>query len=154
MASLARAWPAALSALLAALAFPPLNLGLLVFIALAPWFLSLREATGKGAVRSGLLFGFLFMGFQMHWLQPMVQRWTGSFGLSLVPPFLAALATMIFFGMAAWLIRVCWQRNWPILIPLVWAGMESVRAYCPGLSFPWAHLGTPLWPSPSLTQLA
>ncbi len=154
MASLVRAWPAILSALLVALAFPPLNLGLLVFIALAPWIASLRETTGKGAFKSGLVFGFLFIGFQMHWLQPLVMRWTQSFGLSLVPVTLASLIGMFYFGLCGFLIHVCWRRKWPWLIPVVWAGIEVFRAYCPGLAFPWGHMGTPLWPYPALIQLA
>jgi len=154
MAFLVRAWPAALSAFLVAVAFPPVNFGLLVFIALAPWLVSLQSTTGKGAFKSGLTFGVLFIGFQMNWLQPLVYRWTQSTGLSLVPTVLAPLIGMFYFGLCGFLIHVCWRRKWPWMIPIVWAGIEVFRAYCPGLAFPWGHLGTPLWPFPALIQLA
>jgi len=154
MASLVRAWPALLSAALMFAAFPPFNLSLLVFVALAPWFVSLRKTTGWGAFRSGYIFGFVFLAFAMSWLQPLAFRWTGVTALSLVPAILAPLIGGFYFSLLAWLIRYCWLRNWPWMIPVVWSGIEVFRSYCPGLAFPWGLLGTPLWSFPALIQLA
>lgn len=154
MASLVRAWPAVASALLMLAAFPPFNLSLLVFVALVPWFASLRKTTGWGAFRSGYVFGFVFLAFAMSWLQPLVFRWTGSTALSLVPTIAAPLIGGFYFSLLAWLIRYCWIRNWPWMIPIVWSGVEVFRSYCPGLAFPWGLLGTPLWSFPMLIQLA
>lgn len=154
MASLVKAWRAALSAVLFWAAFPPLNLGLIVFVALAPWLISLKNTDGKGAVKSGLVFGFLFLAAQMSWLQPLTVRWTGSIGLSLVPALLCPLIGMFYFALLGWLIHVCWRKKWIWAIPLVWAGIEVVRSYMPGLAFPWGLAGTPLWPYPALIQLA
>src|SRR5687768_3915863 len=154
MAFLVRAWPALLSAALMLAAFPPFNLSLLVFVALAPWFVSLRKTTGWGAFRSGYVFGFVFLLVSMSWLQPLAYRWTGSMALSLVPAILAPLIGGFYFSLLAWLIRYCWLRNWPWMIPIVWSGVEVFRSYCPGLAFPWGLLGTPLWSLPALIQLA
>jgi apolipoprotein N-acyltransferase len=153
MESLRKAWPAVASALLLAAALPPLNLGLLAFVALVPWLTSLRQATGWGSFRSGYFFGVVFLLCQMSWLQPLVQRWTDSFGLSLVPVILAPLIGGFYFSLFAWLARYCWLRRWSWMIPVVWAGVEVFRSYCPGLAFPWGLLATPLWPFPALLQL-
>ena len=154
MASLVRAWPIAASALLMLAAFPPFNLGLLVFVALVPWVISLQKATGWGSVRSGFLFGILYMLGQMTWLQPLTVRWTGSDALSLLPLVLAPLVTAPFFAILGWLMRECWRREWPWLIPVVWAGVEVLRSYTPGLAFPWGLASTPLYPYPILIQWA
>ena len=66
MASLVKAWPIGASVLLLLAAFPPFNLGFLVFVGLVPWLQSLKNASGKGAVRSGFVFGFLFMLGQLY----------------------------------------------------------------------------------------
>lgn len=154
MASLAKAWPAAASALMLLAAFPPFNLGLLVFVALVPWLVSLRSASGWGAARSGFLFGFLYMLGQLLWLQPLTAKWTGSQALSIVPLMLGPLVVAPFFALAGWLIFVSWRKGWPWMIPIVWSGVEVLRSYCPGLAFPWGLLGTPLYPYPAVIQLA
>lgn len=154
MASLVKAWPIAVSVLLLLAAFPPFNLGFLVFVGLVPWLQSLKNASGKGAVRSGFVFGFLFMLGQLYWLQPLTSKWTGSVGLSLVPLFIGPLVVAPFFALGAWLIHACQKRNWDLLIPVVWSGIEVLRSYCPGLAFPWGQLATPLYPYPAMIQLA
>lgn len=154
MASLVKAWPIGASVLLLLLAFPPFNLGFLVFVALVPWLLSLRETTGKGAVRSGFLFGFLYMLGQLYWLQPLTAKWTASIGLSLVPLVLGPLVVAPFFALGGWLVHCAFRRKLELLIPVVWSGIEVMRAYCPGLAFPWGQLATPLYPYPAMIQLA
>ena len=63
----------AASAALYHAAFPPFNLSLLVFVALAPWIASLKAASGWGAFRSGYLFGLLFWLGQFHWGRRMAE---------------------------------------------------------------------------------
>jgi apolipoprotein N-acyltransferase len=152
--SITKAWPIATSVVLLLAAFPPTNLVFLVFVALAPWIVSLKGATNWGAFRSGYLFGLLFMLGQMAWLQSLTNHWVHNFGLSLVPWLLSALIAGFYFAAAGWLIRLCWNQNRPWLIPLAWAGIEVFRSFVPGLAFPWGLAATPLWPMPILIQTA
>ncbi len=149
-----RFWPAWLSAILLALAFPPVNFGLLVFVALAPLMGFLRVATAKDARRAGYIFGFLFFAHQMAWLIPFVQQWTGSYGLAAIPWIITAFLAGFFYSLAAWLSHICWKQNRPWLIPVVWVAIEGFRAYLPYLAFPWGITALPLWQFPYLAQTA
>jgi apolipoprotein N-acyltransferase len=154
MAQVARLWHGPASAALLLLAFPPFNLGLLVFVALVPWLLWLRESEGRHAFRSGYLFGLVYMLGQMFWLLPFVSRWTGTSLLGALPWLLASAAGAVYFGLAGWLMSICWRRNWPWLVPIAWAGVEVFRSYIPVFAFPWGLLATPLWPYPQVIQHA
>jgi apolipoprotein N-acyltransferase len=142
------------SALLLLLAFPPFNLGLLVFVALVPWLVSLRESSGREAWRSGYVFGFLFGMGQLFWMGQLVRHWVGSMALGLVIWLVACSIFALYFGWVGVLIRHAWHRSWPWAIPLLWAGIEVIRAYIPMFAFPWGLLATPLWPYTSLIQHA
>lgn len=148
------ALPAVSSAALYALAFPPANLFLLVFVALVPWFSSLRSATPKAAWRSGLFFGWLFWMFHLWWLVPFVGRWTGSWFLGLVPWLLAPTLGIWYFGLLGWLVQRSYAARLGWLVPVVWAGVEVLRSYFPVLAFPWGLLATPLWLEPAFMQFA
>jgi apolipoprotein N-acyltransferase len=154
MARAAKLWPALLSGLLYLAAFPPFNFAFLVFVALVPWFWSLRTASGKGAFGSGYVLGLVVVLGQMHFLQPFVMRWTASFGLSLVPWLLCGIIGAFYFALLGLLIRGCLDRGWIWAIPLLWGGMEVIRSFIPGLAFPWFILATPLWTTPALIQTA
>lgn len=154
MSRLRRLWPPAASALLALLAFPPFNLGLLVFVALAPWLASLRKLDGRAAWRSGYTFGLVYGLGQLFWIAQFVGKWTDSVVLGLLPWLVAAALMALYFGLAGVLIQRCWQRGWPWLIPVAWAGVEVFRSYIPIFAFPWGLLATPLWPYPPLIQAA
>lgn len=149
-----KAWPAALSAGLTLLAFPPFNLGFLVFVSLVPWLVSLDQKSGKEGFRSGYSFGLVFMGGQFVWLFQFVSRWTESPWMGLIPALFCTLAGALYFGLAGWLVAMAWRRNWPWAIPIVWAGVEVFRSFIPALAFPWGLAHTPLYPYPQLIQLA
>ncbi len=146
--------PAVLSALLCLAAFPPLNLGLLVFVAWVPWLLRLRKGDGRLGFRSGLAFGFVFLLGQMAWLPVLVRNWTGSTVLAVVPLVLAALVGQFYFGLAGWLMASAYRQRLPWLVPVAWAGVEVFRSYIPVLAFPWGLAAFPLWPYPVLIQHA
>ncbi len=149
-----KAIPTAVAAGLLCLAFPPVNLYLVVLICLAPWLAALRDTDGKGACKSGYLFGVIYFGFQMFWLVPFVSNWTGSYLLAAIPWIAAALIAGLYYLFAGWLIHRCWvtRRIW--MIPLVWAGVEGIRAYIYLLAFPWGFLALPLWRMPWMVQHA
>ncbi len=140
--------------MLLSIAFPPLNIVLLVFVAAAPWVASLRDTDGKGAVRSSLLFGALYILFQMYWLVPFVTKWTHKPLTALIPWIVCGTLGALLYLPLGWLIHQCWKRGWPWLIPLVWAGHEGFRAYVPVLAFPWGILANPLWMFPQFVQHA
>jgi len=141
-----------LSAVLYGLAFPPANAGLLVFVALVPWLVQLRTVDGKAAFKTGLWFGVLFWTYQMIWLQPFVGRWTDSAVMGAIPWLLCAPVGMWYFGFAGWLMQRSMRMGMWWLIPLVWAGVEVIRAYFPVLAYPWGLLAHPLWFLPPLIQ--
>ncbi len=152
--SLKRSWPIAASVLLLGLAFPPLNLALLVFVAAAPWLASLRDTDDRGALRSGFTFGLLYFLVQMFWLVPFVGRWTGSLALAAVPWVLTGLIAGLVYMPLGWLVHRCWARGRWWAVPFVWAGHEAFRAHLPGLAFPWANIADPLVAFPAYVQHA
>ncbi|MCC7436006.1 MAG: apolipoprotein N-acyltransferase [Methanoregulaceae archaeon] len=153
---LRRAGPIFASAVLYSLAFPPLNLGLLVLVALAPWFVSLipTETHQPRAFRSGFLFGFLITLYQLLWVVPLVKQWTGSPSLGFAPYLICALLGGVFFGGLGWLIAEAIRRKMWWAVPLLFAGHEVARSYVPIFAFPFFLVSTPLWPFPYLIQTA
>src|SRR5579885_303670 len=145
-------WPAALSAVLVLCAFPPINLGLLVIVGLAPLLAALMKGGKKRALALGYTFGLIYMLAQMGWLETLVVRWTGSAPLAIFTWLLAGFLGAWYFALFGWLANRCFQRGWPWIIPILWAGVEVFRSYIPGLAFPWGLLADPLWPYPYLIQ--
>ena len=111
VASLKKAWPVWASVALLSLAFPPLNLSLLVFVAIAPWLASLRDTDTKGALKSGALFGCLYILFQMFWVMPFVLEWTHKPVLAVVPWVICGGLGALLYLPLGWLINQCWKRN-------------------------------------------
>ncbi|MEZ0325596.1 MAG: apolipoprotein N-acyltransferase [Fimbriimonas sp.] len=153
-ARLVRSWPCVASAALVLLAFPPFNLGLLVFVALVPWLISLRQTNGRQAWKSGYFFGLLMGLGQLYMLGTLAYNWTGSVLVGLLPWLLASFAYGVYFGLTGVLISKCFARGWFWLIPIVWAGVEVFRSYIPVFAFPWGILATPLWPLTPVVQSA
>lgn len=144
--------PGFASALLYGLATPPFNLAFLVFIALVPWLVSLKELDGKKAWRSGYGFGLLFSLSQLAWILMFVYKWTESPLMAALPWLVASVLMALYFGLAGVLIAKCWRMNIPWAIPFVWAGIEVFRSYIPVLAFPWGLLANPLGLVPMLGQ--
>jgi apolipoprotein N-acyltransferase len=142
------------SGLLLLLAFPPFNLGLLVFVALVPWIFSLRNSNGKQGWQSGYLFGIVFGLGQLFWVAQLTARWVGSLAIGVIPWFVACSLYAIYFGWIGSLIAKCWQRQWPWAIPFAWAGIEVIRSFMPTFAFPWGLVATPLWPYFAIIQAA
>lgn len=151
----AKAWLAPIGGAVAfSLALPPFNVVFLVFVAIAPWLAWLRRLDGKGALRSGYLFGFVLFLFQMYWVGAFVAKWTGSWWLGVVPWVVSSLIAGFYFAIVAWLLRAAMAARWFWAVPFVWAAVEAFRAYVPVLAFPWANLAHPLWIVPAFVQHA
>jgi apolipoprotein N-acyltransferase len=144
-----RPWIGAVaSAVLLALGFA--GLWPLVFVALIPWLISLRDTTPRQAWRRGYGFGLLFSLTQLWWLGDLAYKWTDSILIGLLPWLLASVLTAVYYGLLGRLIRSCCGLQALWAIPLVWAGMEVFRSYIPVLAFPWALLAEPLIAVPDL----
>lgn len=155
VASIKRAWPIFASVAMFHLAFPPFNLGLLVFVALAPWLASLKGLDGRQAAKSGYVFGVLFWLGQFLFVQHLTYVWTGNVPLSLAPYVVGAvLIGPWYFALFAWLASKAIDKGFWWLVPLLWAGVEVLRSYFPLLAFPWGLAATPLAMQPMLCQLA
>jgi apolipoprotein N-acyltransferase len=146
--------PAVFSALLWALAFPPFELGLLVFVCLVPLLMSLRSSRRREAFRNGWVMGAVFALVNFFWVAQFVSKWTGSLWLGVIPLIVMAAAFGVYTGLfavaAAWSLS---RRLW-WLIPLLWAGLEVFRSNVPYLFFPWSLFGTALYKLPVLLQPA
>lgn len=142
------AWEPLASAILLALGFA--GLWPLVFVALVPWFISLRAATPRQAWNRGYALGLLFSLTQLWWLGDLAYKWTGSPVLGVVPWLAASLLSAVYYGLLGRLVRSCYALNALWAIPLVWAGMEAFRSYIPVLAFPWALIAEPLVGTPAI----
>lgn len=150
----AKSWPVLATTALLGLAFPPVGLGLLVFVALVPWLQALRQASPREARRLGGALGYLFFAFQMFWLVPFLTKWTGSAGLATIPWLVTVLLQVPYFMLLGWAINGAFRMGRPWMIPLIWAGLEAVRAFIPVAAFPHAFLATPLWRATPLISLS
>jgi apolipoprotein N-acyltransferase len=135
------------------LAFPPFKIHLLLFVALVPWLLGIRKQS-INPVKSGLTLGFIFFGAQMFWLVLFVGKWTGSYFMGTVPWIVASVLLMPYFALLGWFFNRAYRLGVPYAIPFIWASVEMVRSFIPGLAFPHAMLATPFAPYPQLAQSA
>lgn len=147
-------WYVLASIAVLSLAFPPVEWCFLVFVGLAPLLAYLRDCNTKQALKAGYFFGFFYFGYQMLWVAEFVGRWLNSLALGFLPWFICAFLAGFFYMLTAWLVHLCYKIRKPWLAPLVWAGIEGLRAYFPVLAFPWAFVAHPLWRFPWLVQHA
>ncbi|HVT13946.1 MAG TPA: apolipoprotein N-acyltransferase [Fimbriimonadaceae bacterium] len=154
MRRLPKIWPAAASGLMVVACFPPFPFALLVFVALVPWLLYLRECDGKKAFRSGMLFGLIFWLGEFSFIAGFVSHWTGSVLLGGVPYLAGCLVGSLYFALFGWLANLCYRRCLAWAAPIVWAGVEVLRSYVFGLAFPFGLLAMPLTPAPAIIQSA
>lgn len=122
----------------------------LLFVALTPWLVSLESMGRRGAFRSGYVLGFAFFLGQFWFIEALAWRWTGSFGLGLIPYLVACFLASWYFAFAGWLLRIVLDSRRVWLFPLVWAGVEVFRSYIPVFAFPFGLLGTPLASTPAI----
>ncbi|MEW5914368.1 MAG: apolipoprotein N-acyltransferase [Thermodesulfobacteriota bacterium] len=122
---------AALSGLILAVAFPPLNLWPLALVGLVPLLALARRLPPRQALVAGWLWGLaLFLGL-MYWLTVV---FTNYGGLSWPLATLTLLILVWYIGAYAgvWACLLSWwgaKKPWVLLIaaPLAWAGLEWVR---------------------------
>jgi apolipoprotein N-acyltransferase len=124
-----------LGGLLVWASFPPLGLGVLVFVAPVPFLIGVRRASsGRQAALVGLAFGIGFFGPLLEWITEMgVIAWAPLVLLESLFP--AAFAWMVF--------RVRNRPDWQWMGVVVggWALTELARSYLPVGGFTWGWLG-------------
>lgn len=132
------------SAILMWLAFPPVDLGIIVFVAPAPMLWAMRRVTTpREAGWLGFMFGFVFWGSMLWWIKILgLVAW---FPLAVVMAlFTTGWALVMYFG------RYWSMWRWWILAIGSWALMEFLRARIPLGGFPWGAAGYPVgtlaWP--------
>jgi apolipoprotein N-acyltransferase len=134
--------PLPLSLLLAAgsglglwLALPPVDLGVLGFVALVPLLWALRGARARRGALLGLVFGLAFYGPLLSWLIPV----TGVGYAALV---LGVAGFLALFGA---LVPLVWRDEAPVRTALAvgaaWALVEWFRSVWPFGGWSWVSLG-------------
>lgn len=125
----------ALGGFLLWVAFPPLELGALVFVAPVPFLIGLRRATSSRlAMATGLAFGVAFFGPLLEWITEMgLIAWAP---LVLVESLFPAVFGWIVFRARDW---PEWQ--WMAAVVGGWAVTEFARSILPVGGFPWGWVG-------------
>jgi apolipoprotein N-acyltransferase len=148
----------ALSGLIFALAFPPLEWVLLLPLALVPWLVTLvREESRGRALVSGFLFGLVYWCASIPWIVYVVTHYGGQNGLMGVVCLIILAAIL-----AEWPAIVAWatvasapagsiQRL--ALFPLLWMASEHARSFV-YKGFPWNLTGHALYRHPVWIQSA
>ncbi len=133
-----------LSAALMWLAFPPVNWGIVVFVAPAPMLWAMRRVTTpREAGWLGFLFGFAFWGSMLWWIR--ILGFVAWLPLAVVMGlYTTGWALVMYFG------RYWSMWRWWILAIGSWSFMEFFRARVPFGGFPWGAVGFPVgtlaWP--------
>ena len=148
---------AGLSGLLLALAYPLADLGVVAFVALVPFILSLEETSRGGALARGYACGGGFFVALLYWI-PGVMETYGGLPVVVSWLILALLAFYLatYFALFAWLIAASWRRFGPLALvsaPVGWVALELARGrFLTG--FPWGLLGYSQYRNAPILQAA
>ena len=128
---------AIVSSLLASAAFPPLDMGLVAWIALAPFLFSLRSAGAGRAAGLGFLFGFLHFFVSFFWSLKIPQV---TFPILVASSSLSGLYFSVFGCLHRFICRDA--GRWGIVgVPALWVALEYARSNALFLALPWNLLG-------------
>ena len=135
---------AIVSAALMWAAFPPLDLGFLVFIAPTPFLWALRRVRSRReAGWLGFVFGTVFFGGMLWWI--FILGAVAWFPLTGVMALYAVL-----YGLLLYLVRMWSPWRWWAVAVGGWAMWELVRARFPLNGFPWGSAGYPVGTIPGM----
>jgi apolipoprotein N-acyltransferase len=137
---------AVLSGVLVGLAFPPVDAGVLVLIALVPLLWVWREASPGRAALAGFVFGLTSFG--------IVLEWSRYFGAVAVVPLVAGEAAFVAGAGALVALYASRGLRSPWLVAAVWVVVEALRATFPFGGLPWGQLGVGLHDLPWARALA
>jgi apolipoprotein N-acyltransferase len=156
----------AMTGLLAAFAFPKLNLFFLIWISFVPLVFVIMGADFKKSCVYGFISGFIFNAVGLYWLVPMLQFNTGSYIQALI----VACTLWIYLALywAVWCLCLVLSKNViqkviknelnvNILIILfgacMWVLLEYIRTYFL-TGFPWMLVGYSQFEFSEIIQIA
>lgn len=135
---------AALSGLLLAASFPPIDLNVLAWIAFVPLLLALRGRSARTGLWLSGLFGFVFFCETIYWLTNSIHFYGH------MPLLFASLITLLFsvilslfiapFGAAVIYVSATRPGIVFLAAPALWVTLELARTHLFS-GFPWALLG-------------
>jgi len=126
---------AAAGGLLMWIAFPPLDWGLLAFVAAAPLMWASRRVGSAGAALAiGFIHGVVFFGALLYWISVIgVVAWLP------LTTVLAALTSA--YSLLIWSFRHWPAGRWWLIAVAGWGLWELLKAHFPLNGFPWGSLG-------------
>ncbi|MFE2406793.1 apolipoprotein N-acyltransferase [Kitasatospora sp. NPDC059408] len=134
------------------LAFPPLGLAWLAWVALVPGLLLMQRApSGREAAVRGWWFGAGFILTAMYWLVPSIGP-----GLPVLAVLFGALQAVVGLGVHRLLRPPLTARRALLavaVVPALWLTTEYARSWH-ALGGPWALLGATQWQHPAVLALA
>ncbi|WP_439895058.1 apolipoprotein N-acyltransferase [Pseudomonas syringae] len=143
-------WPGNLLAVVAGglttLALAPFNVWPLILVAVAVFYLGLRELSPRQALGRGWCYGFGLFGAGTSWIYVSIHTYGGASVLLaglLMLAFIAAIA--LFFALPAWVWARWLRRNEAPLadalaFAALWLGQEAFRGWFL-TGFPWLYSG-------------
>ena len=150
-------WWACASGFLLALAYPRADFGLVAFVALAPFLLSLQDVPPASALWRGYLCGFAFFASLLDWI-PRVMEVYGGLPLPLAWLVLLLLVFYLatYVALFALLVAASSRRLGALSLvaaPVAWVGLEIARGRLL-TGFPWGLLGYTQYRNIPLLQVA
>ncbi len=149
--------PAVLSGVLLALAFPPVSIGPLAFVALVPLIVALHRTPYRSAVffRAGHLFGATFFLAHLWWIARLSPDSSITVPWLMIPAVGALVAYLAVYPALFCLLLGMIGRGRPFLLvllgPALWMILEWMRS-SGELGFPWAAIGYALARYPTWIQ--
>jgi len=142
---------AILSGLLLIFSFPPFNLSILVWIALVPLLIAIKDTRIKAAANLGAITGLVLYCGSLWWFIRLFGPSITCIGLlSLLALFIA-----LFSGLYRFITLPL--KPYPLnllFVPIIWVAVEFFRSECYPLRFSWLSLGYSQWQNLPLLQSA
>ena len=149
-----------LSAVLLALAFPPIHSLVLPFVGLVPLALWMEALEGDeegrhAAMRGAMLFGAVYFGLLFYWILIALIWFTKLAILAYVATIGVLIVMSSVFGWALHQARHTLHVPLWLALPITWTALEWSRAHLPStIAFPWLGLGSSLTGFPELVGIA
>lgn len=140
-----------LSSILLVLSFPSFNLGLLIWIGLAPLIIAIHGRSLKYSFLLSLLCGMLFFFGIFHWIFEVP-------GYTLLHHSILALYLGSYFGFFGFASTFISKRlgatSALFAAPFIWVSLEYIRSNLSFLALPWGLLAHSQYQLPSVIQIA
>lgn len=137
---------AVLSAVLIYLAFPPADVGPLIFVAYVPWLYVLNTTSFRGAAAFSFLMGAVLYASSLYWIS--VVTLAGLFPVTVI---LASFSVAAGLGIRS--LRKGFGFPLGLAAPLGFVAIDLLRTYFP-YGFPWLFPGHALYQQNLLIQCA